>query len=313
MDMLTLVAIVLFMNMPSLIAMVVFMNNPNLVAIMLFLNMPNLLAMVLSMVIVRSPKVLPPGPFGFPIIGNILELGPKPHQSLAKLSRKYGPLMSFKLGSRTTIVVSSPEMAKVVLQEHDVAFSRSVPSAVKYIEHDKFSITWLPMDDQWRKLRRILKENMFSETKLTATQGLRRDKLQKLFDYVNECCEMGRPVDIGVAAFTTTLNLMSTTLFSMEFAGFNSNSSQEMKDLMCAVMRCVGSPNLADYFPILASIYPHGIARDLKLHTDKLLQIFEGIIDQRVKHMNQASDLLQALIFETGLSRDDIKHLLLVT
>ena len=66
---------------------------------------------------------LPPGPHPFPIIGNILELSNKPHQDVAKLSKTYGPLMTLKLGSITTIVISSPDIAKEALQKNDQAFS----------------------------------------------------------------------------------------------------------------------------------------------------------------------------------------------
>ncbi|KOM47884.1 hypothetical protein LR48_Vigan07g158800 [Vigna angularis] len=65
----------------------------------------------------------PPGPYPFPIIGNILELRNLPHQKLAKLSQIYGPIMSLKLGSITTIVISSPHLAREVLQTKDQIFS----------------------------------------------------------------------------------------------------------------------------------------------------------------------------------------------
>ncbi|KAL0464688.1 UNVERIFIED_CONTAM: cytochrome [Sesamum latifolium] len=90
----------------------------------------------------------------------------------------------------------------------------------------------LPVENQWRKLRKICKEQMFSVARLDASQGVRREKLQKLWEYVKECSETGRAVDIGEAAFTTTLNLISATLFSVDFAQFNSDTSQEMKDVV---------------------------------------------------------------------------------
>ncbi|KAI3444659.1 hypothetical protein Pfo_001324 [Paulownia fortunei] len=263
----------------------------------------------------KSPK-LPPGPYQLPIIGNILHLGSKPHQSLAKLSRKYGPVMSLKLGSMTTVVVSSPETAKIVLQKNDLVFSsRTVPSAAKALNHDEFSMAWLPVENQWRKLRKICKEQMFSVSRLDASQGLRREKLQKLCDYVKECCQTGRVVDIGEAAFTTSLNLISATLFSVEFAQFNSDSSQEMKDVVWGVMKCLGTANLADYFPVLKSADPQGILRQIKIYFEKLFAIFDGIIDERLKSRGEKNDLVEALIGlnqrdEAELSRNDIMHLL---
>ncbi|KAI3444661.1 hypothetical protein Pfo_001326 [Paulownia fortunei] len=265
----------------------------------------------------RKSSKLPPGPYQLPIIGNILDLGSKPHQSLAKLSRKYGPVMSLKLGSITTIVVSSPEAAKIVLQNNDLAFSsRTVPRAAESLNHDEFSMAWLPAENQWRKLRKICKEQMFSVSRLDASQGLRREKLQKLCDYVNECCETGHVVDIGEAAFTTSLNLISATLFSVEFAQFNSDSSQEMKDVVWGVMKCLGSPNIADYFPVLKSADPQGILRQTKIYFEKLFAIFDGIIDEKLKSRGEKNDLVEALIDinqrdEAELSRNEIKHLLL--
>ncbi|KAL2477929.1 Cytochrome [Forsythia ovata] len=267
----------------------------------------------------RKSGKLPPGPYPIPIIGNILELGQKPHLSLAKLSKTYGPLMYLKIGYLETIVVSSPEIAKDVLQKYDhVLSSRSVPSAAMAEEHHKHSMVWLPVENQWRKLRRICREQMFTLQRLDASWDLRREKLQKLFEYVSQCCVNGQAVNIGEAAFITSLNLMSATLFSVEFSEFNSDSSQEFKDVFWGVMKCVGSPNFADYFPLLKYFDPQGLLRQTKFYFGKLFAIFDGIIDQRLKSRGtqMKDDLLEALLDlnqkpDPELSRDDIKHLLL--
>ncbi|KAI3465331.1 hypothetical protein Pfo_021994 [Paulownia fortunei] len=267
----------------------------------------------------RSAK-LPPGPYPFPIIGNILQLGHKPHQSLTKLSKTYGPLMHLKLGSIDTIVVSSPEIAQEILQKHDYAFpGRMTTAATQALGHHRTSVACLPVGSQWRVLRKICREQMFSTRRLDASRGLRQEKLQKLLDYVQERCVNGRVIDIGEAAFVTSLNLISNTLFSVDFAEYNTGSSQELKEIVHGLMRVLGSPNLADYFPILGLFDPQGIKREAEFYIGKLLAIFDRIIDERVESSQDSprkNDLLEALLEisqgnQSELSRNDMKHLLL--
>ncbi|KVH87801.1 cytochrome P450 [Cynara cardunculus var. scolymus] len=195
---------------------------------------------------------LPPGPYPFPIIGNILKLGNKPHHSLAALSKTYGPLMSLKLGTTTTIVVSSREIAQEFFLKHDVSFSsRSIPHVVNTHDHDKLSMAWLPVGDQWRKLRRISKEHLFVVRQLDASHLLRKEKVQQLVDHVQGYCDNGKPVNIGQTAATTTLNVLSNFIFSIDLAQYDSRSSQDFKDLVWSLMEVGGKPNIADFFPDL--------------------------------------------------------------
>lgn len=145
----------------------------------LFLLLSCLFAFIYTFTIShRRHSRLPPGPYPFPIIGNLLKVGNNPHRSLAILSKQYGPLMSLKLGSKTTIVLSSPDIAKEFFHTHDISFSsRSVPDTVRAADHHKFSMVWLPAGDQWRKLRKITKEYMFSVQQLDASELLRQEKV----------------------------------------------------------------------------------------------------------------------------------------
>ncbi|KAJ1383760.1 Cytochrome P450 [Sesbania bispinosa] len=124
---------------------------------------------------------LPPGPSPLTIIANLLDLGRKPQQSLAKLAKTHGPIMRLKLGQVTTIVISSAEIAKEVLQTHDLLFSnRTIPQAVAVLNHDHYSLPFMPVSDLWRDLKKICKNQLFSIKTLDASQDLRRRKLQEL-------------------------------------------------------------------------------------------------------------------------------------
>jgi len=71
----------------------------------------------------NSNSKLPQGPRKLPFIGSIQHLGTLPHRSLARLASQYGPLMHMQLGELCCIVVSSPQMAKEVMNTHDIIFA----------------------------------------------------------------------------------------------------------------------------------------------------------------------------------------------
>ncbi|KAL6322153.1 hypothetical protein AAG906_005093 [Vitis piasezkii] len=259
---------------------------------------------------------LPPGPRPFPIIGNLLELGDKPHQSLTTLSKTYGPLMSLKLGSTTTIVISSSKTAQEVLNKNDQAFSsRAVLNAVQAVNHHKFSVVFLPASAHWRNLRKICSTQMLSLPRIDACRALRRRIVQQLLDHAHESCTSSRAVDIGRAASTTALNLLSNTIFSVDLAHYDSNFSQEFKDLVWSIMEEAGKPNLADFFPGLSFIDPQGIQKKMTANFYKLLKV---LMASSINASSAASnDVLDALLNLTKEDNhewcfSDTIHLLLV-
>lgn len=76
-------------------------------------------------------KNLPPGPWGFPIIGYLPYLDRQhPHLTLTKLSQQYGPIYGISMGSIYTVVLSDHKLIRE-------AFSKDVFSgrAPLYLTH----------------------------------------------------------------------------------------------------------------------------------------------------------------------------------
>ncbi|TXG46387.1 hypothetical protein EZV62_028115 [Acer yangbiense] len=223
--------------------------------------------------------------------------------------------------SITTIVISSSHVAKEALQTYDKALSsRTIPDGARSLDHHKHSIAWLPVSAPRRNLRKVCATQMFTAQRIDATQAVRRKKVQELVDYVHESCRSGSVVDIGQAAFTTVMNSVSNTLFSTDLAHYKSDQSQNFNDLVCGVMEEVGTPSIADYFPVLRSVDPQGIRKRITTIWEKMFNIFDGIIHERIhareKMMSKESrDLLDSLLnldeenSSDQLNLTGIKHL----
>ncbi|KAM4070366.1 hypothetical protein ACB094_12G160200 [Castanea mollissima] len=205
---------------------------------------------------------LPPGPTGQPIIGSLLTLGDRPHESITKLAETYGPLMTVRLGFNVTVVASSAEMAREILQKNDQAFlGRPIPDAATAQTNYDLSVVWLPGNEKWRNLRKIFKSQIFTTHRLDALQGSRHQAVDGMVRRVVEASEAGEAISIGTLVFGTTLNSLSNTILSVDIFDPKSNAIQELKELIWSIMELGGKPNLSDFFPLLKPF-------DLQEHLD---------------------------------------------
>ena len=127
-----------------------------LISCILWLVFTFVWVMALSFISRRRRKQDRHGPKPYPVIGNLLEPGGKPHKSLANLTKIHGRIMSLRLGQVTTVVVSSPSVAKAILKNCDSLFCDwKVPEAVlsKSYRHQQFSLVRLPVQPLWKVVR----------------------------------------------------------------------------------------------------------------------------------------------------------------
>ncbi|KAL2552082.1 Cytochrome [Forsythia ovata] len=212
-------------------------------------------------------------------------------------------------------------MAKEVLQKQDLAFSsKHVPNAIHAHNHFQYSVVYLPAASKWRSLRKVLNSNIFSGNRLDANQYLRVRKVQELIAYCRKSSQAGETVDVGRAAFRTSLNLLSNTIFSKDLTDPFSDSAKEFKDLVWNIMVEAGKPNLVDFFPVLRKIDPQGIQRRMTIYLEKMISIFDGLINKRLHRRKSLksgnSDVLDVLLDTSEenpeeIDRVHIKHLCL--
>ena len=272
----------------------------------------------------NTKSTLPPGPKGIPILGNLLQLGPRPHESLSEMANVYGPLIALRLGSVTVVVASSPDMARELLHTHDQSFAnRPLPDSVASQPNPEGTLAWVPGDHRWRNRRRICNTQMFTAQRLDIRGHFRHRKVEQLVGHIRKHCEpAARPVDIGALAFAATLNLISNTIFSVDIIDPEFDTAEEFKEVVWKIMEYAGKPNLSDYFPALKRFDLQRVRSRVRVSYLRLHEIFDEIIFKRLEgrekdKKNRHEDFLDVLLDQcdensSGFSLETIKPLILV-
>nr|GEY74233.1 geraniol 8-hydroxylase-like [Tanacetum cinerariifolium] len=244
---------------------------------------------------------MPPGPAGLPIIGNLLDIGANPHESLAKLSKKHGPLMTIRLGSVTTVVASTPDAAREILQRNDVACSgRTIRDAVTSMNNHDSAMIWIQPNQEWRTLRKALNTCLTQKQKLDSLSGLRQNVVGAMLEFLRESGRNNKAVNIGKLTFAVALNQMSNTILSRNVTSYNSDDIGGFKTRVKTVMEVDGKFNIADIFPLLKPLDPQNLRRQAKAAYSWLDTLIEGFICERLKHreskLPRFGDVLDSLL-----------------
>ncbi|KAL3527649.1 hypothetical protein ACH5RR_012305 [Cinchona calisaya] len=161
---------------------------------------------------------LPPSPPKLPIIGNLHQLSKLPHQNLYQLSQKYGPVMLLQLGYTPTLVISSAEMAKEILQTHDIDFcSRPNSPAVKKFFYNFSDVAFSPYTDHLRERRKIFVSHLLNSKRIQSFWKAREAEINHLIESISVVCE--KPVNLDEKMFDLVDGVITTVAFGKSYRG----------------------------------------------------------------------------------------------
>lgn len=134
---------------------------------------------------------LPPGPWKLPLIGNKHKLGGSsslPHRSLRDLANKYGPAMKLHFGEVLTVVISSPEAAKEVLQTQELVFAqRPVTLGMEATSFDPpGGLVSSPYSEYWRQMRKICVVELLSPKLVASFWSVREEEVWSLIESISK-------------------------------------------------------------------------------------------------------------------------------
>ncbi|XP_010910121.1 cytochrome P450 71A1 [Elaeis guineensis] len=260
------------------------------------------IALLLYAKTTRPSLRLPPGPRRLPIIGNLHQLGELPYRSLCLLSEKHGPLMSLKLGSTPTLIISSSDMACEILKTQDLIFCTRPPLvAHKRYSYGGLDMAFAPYGEQWRQVRRICMLEVFSAKRVLAFQSIREEEIETLIQTIIRNTSSS-PVNLSEMLLCLFNNITSREVFNRRFSGDGECTRSNNHDLIREIMSIMGGFCLGDFFPSMEWLdVLTGLRGRIERSFHGLDELLEEEINKHINAKGNHDDFIDVLL---GLQKD---------
>uniref|UniRef100_A0ACD5UEY2 Uncharacterized protein n=1 Tax=Avena sativa TaxID=4498 RepID=A0ACD5UEY2_AVESA len=270
----------------------------------------------------------PGPPKQLPVLGNLLQLGSRPHRYFQAVARKYGPVVQVQLGRVRMVVVASPEAAKEVLRTNDIhCCSRPNSPGARMLSYNFLDVAFGPYSEYWREMRKLLVVELLSTRRVQSFAYARAAEVDRLVDSL-AATPPATPVDLSEKLYALSDGIIGTVAFGKMYGSesFERSSFQRMMD---ETLRVLGSFTFEDFFPSSAlarwADVLTGAAPRRRRVFRKIDAFFDAVIDRHLEPERLAAgmqeDMVDALVKiwrdepdgPLALTRDNIKGILMDT
>lgn len=267
-----------------------------------------------------SPGQLPPGPPGWPVFGNMFDLGPEAHKKIGGLKQDYGPVVWLRLGSVNTVALLTAKAAVELFKYHDSSFAeRRITDMMEAQGFNQGSVSLSPYGPHWRLKKRIMTLEMLGHKMMSETEPIRRRCVLDMVEWIRKAGASGRTIHVGRFVFLASFNMVGNLMLSQDLVGPESEESSEFFTAMVELLESTAYPNVVDLFPWLKWLDPQGLRRTADRGVKRTLKIIAGfVLERRLKHRRGTQsnkDFLEVLLEHqgNGISDHGLSILILVT
>ncbi|KAK7314529.1 hypothetical protein VNO77_33055 [Canavalia gladiata] len=201
---------------------------------------------IISATLLRRQRQAPSPP-AVPVLGHLPLLGNLPHRTLQSWAKKYGPIMSLRLGQVPFVVVSTPEAAERFLKTHEMAFaSRPKREAFKYLSYGYKGMIFAEYGAYWRQMRKVCTLQLLSPSKVESFAPLRKREVEAMVKSVKKASTMGEVVNLS----EVVTGVLEEIVYKMVL-GCSKDDKFDLKGLVQEALHMTGKFNVADFVPWL--------------------------------------------------------------
>ena len=198
-----------------------------------------------------------------------------PHVALAKMAKRYGPVMFLKMGTNSMVVASTPEAARAFLKTLDINFSNRPPNAgATLLAYHAQDMVFADYGARWKLLRKLSNLHMLGGKALEDWSQVRAVELGHMLRAMLELSQRAEPVVVPEMLTFSMANMIGQVILSRRVFETKGSESNEFKDMVVELMTTAGYFNIGDFIPSIAWLDIQGIQRGMKhLHRkfDRLL------------------------------------------
>lgn len=241
----------------------------------------------------KSRKLnLPPGPPGWPIVGNLFQVarsGKPFFEYVSELRLKYGSIFTLKMGTRTMIILSDAKLVHEALIEKGQVYATRPPEnpTRNIFSANKFTVNASVYGSVWRSLRRNMVQNMLSSSRIKEFRGVRDNAMETLINRLKSEAEANNGVVwvLKNARFAVFCILLAMC-FGLEM---DEETVEKMDQVMKSVLITL-DPRIDDYLPILSPFFSKQRKKALEVRKQQIEYIVPFIEKRKRAIQNPGSD-----------------------
>ncbi|XP_078484974.1 cytochrome P450 2U1-like [Ciona intestinalis] len=255
----------------------------------------------------QRPIHFPPGPRGFPLIGVLPYLGKYPERTMQLWSRKYGPVMSVRIGSEDWVVMGDQEsIYQSFVKGGNVFSGRPYMKVANEVTECK-GLAMIDFNPTWKTQRK------FGHVTLRGFGVGKKSLEERIIEEVeavkkNILSKEGKPFDITDTLTNAIMNVICNITAGQRFEYDDQFFLQIRRHLWFMDPDRTAAFSAMVFVPLLCHIPPYRKKYEqIKQDTKEMMGLFRQLVDQHRKTFdkNNLRDFIDAFILENENGTDE--------